>query len=424
MIVQRHSLDISNPWREVTVDDIRAPFDTALATGPFGSSIGSQYFRTDGIPVIRGSNLSADSGVRLIDDGLVYLSKEKAAEFKRSVVRQGDLVFTCWGTINQVGLIDERARYPEYVISNKQMKLSPDPSKADSLFLYYLFSGSELQQSITNSSIGSSVPGFNLGLLRCLHFQLPPLPEQRAIAAALSDTDDLIASLERLIAKKRAVKQAAMQQLLTGKTRVPGFDGKWETKRLATVADVKTGPFGAQLHESDYVQWGTPIITVEHLGEFGVDCTNPPPMVSDKDRIRLQQYGLRTGDIAFSRVGSIDRNALIRQPQDGWLFSGRLLRVRPGAAVAPEFLSYYFHGEVFKTRIRTVAVGQTMASLNTKILNDTIIEFPSLPEQRAISTVLGDIDAEIVALEQKRDKNKALKQGMMQELLTGRIRLV
>ena len=88
------------------------------------------------MPVIRGSNLSQDVGIRLLDDGLVFLTEEKAKEFKRSMAQRGDLVFTCWGTIDQVGLIDDRARFREYVISNKQMKLTPDPRKADTLFLY------------------------------------------------------------------------------------------------------------------------------------------------------------------------------------------------------------------------------------------------------------------------------------------------
>ena len=253
---------------------------------------------------------------------------------------------------------------------------------------------------------------------------LPPLPEQRAIAGALSDVDALIGALDQLIAKKRDLKQAAMQQLLTGKTRLPGFHGEWEVKRLGEIADVKTGPFGSSLHESDYVPDGTPIITVEHLGEFGVAHFNLP-LVSDSDRHRLRAYSLEIGDIVFSRVGSVDRNALIRPDEEGWLFSGRLLRVRPDRkkAFAP-FVSYQFHGEAFKGLVRNVAVGQTMACLNTQILKGIAVVLPSLPEQTAIAEVLSDMDAELTALTQRRDKTRALKQGMMQELLTGNTRLV
>src|SRR5262245_7248706 len=119
-------------WREYSVEDVAASTPYALATGPFGSSISSRFFRTDGIPVIRGSNLSQDVGTRLVDDDCVFISEEKAEEFSRSIVRHGDLVFTCWGTIDQVGLIDDSAGHSRYVISNKQMKLTPDPARFDS----------------------------------------------------------------------------------------------------------------------------------------------------------------------------------------------------------------------------------------------------------------------------------------------------
>jgi type I restriction enzyme S subunit len=215
-----------------------------------------------------------------------------------------------------------------------------------------------------------------------------------------------------------------MQQLLAGQTRLPGFQGKWEVKLLGEISDVKTGPFGSSLHESDYVRDGTPIITVEHLSEFGVEHSSLP-MVSESDRRRLRAYSLDVGDIVFSRVGSVDRNALIRVTEAGWLFSGRLLRVRPDKQrVFAPFLSYQFHGETFKNSVRNVAVGQTMASLNTQILKGISVVLPSLREQSAIAEVLMEIDEELSMLRERRKKTQALKQGMMQELLTGRVRLV
>src|SRR5258708_2911526 len=143
---------MSSVWRTAAVEDIKAPTENALVTGPFGSNISSRFFTEAGIPVIRGSNLSDDVGTRLIDDGLAFVDEFKARELARSIVRPGDLVFTCWGTVNQVGLIDNRARYTAYVISNKQMKLTPDPNRADSLVLYYLFSGPDLQHPINSQS--------------------------------------------------------------------------------------------------------------------------------------------------------------------------------------------------------------------------------------------------------------------------------
>jgi type I restriction enzyme, S subunit len=201
-------------------------------------------------------------------------------------------------------------------------------------------------------------------------------------------------------------------------TEVGVIPEEWEVKRLGVVSDIKTGPFGSSLHERDYVNDGTPIITVEHLGEFGI-IHNNMPMVSDADKKRLSAYSMQTNDIVFSRVGSVDRNSLVSEKENGWLFSGRLLRIRINSkSILPKYLSYHFHQETFKQRIRSVAVGQTMASLNTQILKEIDVIIPSnFPEQRAIAAALSDMDALIEAQEKLIAKKKAIKQGAMQELL-------
>jgi len=198
----------------------------------------------------------------------------------------------------------------------------------------------------------------------------------------------------------------------------------WKVTKLGEVADVKTGPFGSALHEKDYVDDGTPIITVEHLDEQGVIYANLP-MVSDLDRKRLNAYSLIKGDIVFSRVGSVDRNSLIKEEEIGWLFSGRLLRIRLKTSdVYSPYLSYYFNQESTKQRIRAVAVGQTMASLNTQILKNIDIAFPTTKsEQIAIATILSDIDALIVSLDSLIAKKRDIKQATMQQLLIGKMRL-
>lgn len=307
---------------------------------------------------------------------------------------------------------------------NQDIKALVPRSDVDSDFLLWWLTGNEplLLGITTESTHGTKrVP---MDGLRGVEIDVPPPSEQHAIASALNDVDALLDGLDRLIAKKRALKQAAMQQLLTGRRRLERFTGTWQVRQLGAIADIKTGPFGSSLHERDYVEVGTPIVTVEHLGEFGIEHRNLP-LVSETDRRRLCAYALIEGDIVFSRVGSIDRNALVRSSESGWLFSGRLLRVRTEARrVSAPFLSYLFHGEPFRSAVRAVAVGQTMASLNTRILSGLAVALPSLAEQTAIATVLSDIDAELAALETRRDKTRLLKQAMMHELLTGRTRLI
>jgi type I restriction enzyme, S subunit len=159
---------------------------------------------------------------------------------------------------------------------------------------------------------------------------------------------------------------------------------------------IQTGPFGSLLHKEDYVEVGTPIITVEHLDENRIRADDSP-CVSEDDYQRLSKFQLRTGDIVFSRVGSVDRRALVRDTEDGWLFSGRCLRVRPDASkIDPLYLSYFFGLPSFKKYIRAIAVGATMPSLNTKILSNIPVPYPrDVNEQRAIAHILGSLDDKI-----------------------------
>jgi type I restriction enzyme, S subunit len=198
-------------WRRVAIEELAAPGKNSLATGPFGSAISARYFTESGVPVIRGSNLSLDIGERLIDRELVFIPHGLAEKFVRSRVKAGDLVFTCWGTIGQVGLIDDRSMYDEYIVSNKQMKLTPNPDLASSLFLYYAFSNSDFVERLQGISIGSSVPGFNLGQLRSMELVIPALAEQEAVAAVLGALDDNIAVNNELSRTERELARAHLR---------------------------------------------------------------------------------------------------------------------------------------------------------------------------------------------------------------------
>jgi type I restriction enzyme S subunit len=373
------------------------------------------------VPVLRMGNLQ-DGKIDWSD--LVYTSDEM--EISKYSLRQGDVLFNRTNTIDLVGKTSIYLGEQPAIFAGYLIRVNVIHDTLDSRYLNYILNTEfSKKYSLKVLSVAVGQANINGQKLKTYPIPIPPAKEeQSAIAEALGDVDALLSGLDKLIAKKRDLKQATMQQLLTGKTRLPGFGGEWKVRRLGEVADVKTGPFGSSLHERDYVLDGTPIITVEHLGERGVEHVNLP-MVSDADCKRLSAYALEVGDIVFSRVGSVDRNALVRETEAGWLFSGRLLRVRPQRKlVHPMFLSYQFHSERFKQAVRNVAVGQTMASLNTKILNGLVVYLPTLAEQSAIADVLSDTDAELAALEARLDKTRLLKQGMMQELLTGKTRLV
>lgn len=254
---------------------------------------------------------------------------------------------------------------------------------------------------------------------------IPSPEEQRAIAQALSDVDALLAALDRLIAKKRDIKQATMQQLLTGQTRLPGFKGEWEPVRLGDLFTFKNGLNKGK----EFFGHGTPI--VNYMDVFGSPVIRTSKLAGrvSLTKPELKNFDVRKGDVFFTRTSETPEeigmaSVMIDDPVDT-VFSGFVLRARPlDDRLDDGFKAYCFGSSAIRKQITSKASYTTRALTNGKILSEVLLPVPSLPEQTAIAAVLSDMDAELAALEQRQAKTRALKQGMMQELLTGRTRLV
>jgi type I restriction enzyme S subunit len=257
---------------------------------------------------------------------------------------------------------------------------------------------------------------------------LPPLPEQRAIAKALSDVDELLGGLDRLITKKRDLKQAAMQQLLTGQTRLPGFHGEWDVKRLGDVIHlIRGGIYGEE--KPRHGLRPSSVATTAHIEQD--DTWNDKEMpVRYFTEENLRDYATVEGDLIV--VKSSGSAASIQSGKLGFIdteragkfvFSNFLMLLRP-TAVLPRFLYFYLCSHNVKKLLPTLVEASTYPNIRLGDYLAVEIPVPPLPEQTAIASVLTDMDAELAGLEQRREKTRALKQAMMQELLTGRIRLV
>jgi len=329
-----------------------------------------------------------------------------------SPVRGPGVVTGRYGTIGEVFFLEE-----DFWPLNTTLYIR-DFKGNDPLYISYLLRTVDFH----SHSGKSGVPGVNRNDLHGLDIRLPRPHEQRAIAGALSDMDALINGLDQLIAKKRDLKQAAMQQLLTGQRRLPGFSGAWETKRLGDL-----GIFfkGKGIKKDKAQSEGIPCI---RYGEIYTRYNDYARLLSTfiSSEVASQSQKIYKGDLAFAGSGetSEEIGKCVAYLGDGEAYAGGdTVILRPDSQNSM-FLGFYLNTPIIATQKSRLGQGDAVVHISASHLAQIKIYLPEKPEQDAIAAVLSDMDAELSALELRRDKTRALKQGMMQELLTGRIRLV
>jgi type I restriction enzyme, S subunit len=405
---------IPEDWECSNVRGIASNARNALVGGPFGSDLVSTDYVETGVPVIRGQNMSR----QWVSGNFAFVTTAKARSLESNLARPGDIVFTQRGTLGQVSLVPT-GPYDSYLVSQSQMKLSVNQRVADPLFFFYVFTSERQQELIRGGTIQTGVPHINLGILRDISVQLPPLPEQRAIAGALGDVDALLGALDRLIAKKRDLKQAAMQQLLTAQTRLPGFTGKWETSSVGNEFEIK---LGKMLDAEKNVGVPKPFIgnRAVQWGRIDISDIATVPM----SRTDIERFRLKTGDLLVCEGGEVGRAAIWDAPTDDCYYQKALHRLRPLRGFDPRLMAALLRLWSDRGQFSNYITQTSIAHLPREKFLEMPLLVPSPLEQIAIANVLSDMDAELTALEQRRDKTHLLKQGMMQELLTGRTRLV
>lgn len=373
-------------------------------------------WKQSGTPIIRIQNLN---------DPYASFNYSQAPVAEANRVDTGDLLFAWSGTIGS----SFGARLwtgVSGVLNQHIFKVLMNENEITPSFALLVFS--RVEEDIAKQAHGfkASFVHVKKSDLVKITLPLPPLPEQTAIASALSDMDALLDGLDRLITKKRNLKQAAMQQLLTGKTRLAGFEGEWEVKRLRDVGSTYGG-LTAKTKE-DFGNGDSQYITF--LNVMMNVVINPRQFDSVRVGVTESQNKVFCGDILFNGSSETpDELALCslmtHDVQDLYLNSFCFgFRLKNDALVDGLFLTYYIRSSEGRELIKTMAQGSTRYNLSKSIFLTTLIRLPTLEEQTAIAAVLADMDAEIAALEQRRTKTRDIKQGMMQELLTGRTRLV
>jgi len=309
-------------------------------------------------------------------------------------------------------------------------------------FIYHTLYSHETSKYFYACVVGSNYPALNNNDVEKLNIPTPSLPEQRKIAEILSAWDKAIDLVGKQIESKQWLKKGLMQQLLTGRVRFRDYVEStklMQTKYAAIPADwtvntvfelgkknhdtVQTGPFGAQLHASDYVEEGIPLILIRNIEDNRLDPDNIP-RITEKDAERLSKYALQENDIVFSRVGRVGSCFIAAKEHVGWIISGQTLRIRlPKNVINIDYLSYAIQDTSVKKYLMAVSIGSTRKSISTMILEKLPIISPSQDEQTSIAIVLKRCDAEIVGLKEKINILRKQKRGLMQKLLTGEVRM-
>lgn len=414
------------------LDELAVDEPYAIVGGPFGSKLTSGDYVDEGIPVIRGTNLNG--GRYLTHDDLVFVSEQKMREdLFGNLARRGDIVFTQRGTLGQVAIIPRDAPFDTYVVSQSQMKMTVNPLKADVRFIYYWFSRRETIESIVSRNASSGVPHINLKVLRNFQICLPEVRTQERIADVLSAYDDLIDNNLRRIALFEQSAQMLFREWFVylrfpGHEHVEVVEGVpvgWHIRSLSDLCPpgngIQTGPFGSQLHQSDYTEQGVPVVMPKDIQDFRLksgDIARVPEELADK----LGRHRMVVGDTVYGRRGDIGRRAFIGRRQSGWLCGTGSLRIRPNPVeIVPRYLFEALGSPSTAGFIANQAKGSTMPNLSAGAMQRVPILCPPIHLQHSFAEAIEPIKEMVEVLTDQNNLLATARDLLLPRLMSGDI---
>lgn len=410
------------------------PWDTATI-GDFldfknGLNKGKEFFG-HGTPIVNYTDVYKKRGLMKNDVcGKVSLTSD---EIHRFDARKNDVFFTRTSeTPEEVGMSSVLLEnIDDCVFSGFVLRGRPKNDMLVPEYCKYCFTTEAVRSAIIMGCTYTTRALTNGKQLSAIEIAVPPKPEQKAIAQSLTEIDELISSLKKLITKKKAIKQGAIQELLTGKRRLPGFSGEWETFVFGDLFDfISNNAFTrAQLSVSGKVK---NIHYGDILTKFGTyisaDSNEIPYIKKEIDLSRFaEKCYLQSGDVVIADTAedeTVGKALEVINVECPVLAGQHTLLCRPKVRFAVKFLGYYLNAACYHDQLLPFIVGTKVSSISKASIAQTKLIVPKYEEQRAISCILSDMDDEIAELEQKLAKYRQVKQGMMQQLLAGKVRLV
>lgn len=348
-----------------------------------------------------------------------YISKGLYEDYKQrfSYPQKGDVLISAAGTLGRTIVFEGKDAYFQ---DSNIVWLATDKELLCNEYLYHYYKVIKW-----GASEGSTIARLYNGIICNTHIALPDVEEQKQIATVLSEIDELISLTEKQISKKKAIKQGAMQELLTGKRRLPGFSGEWETRTLHEISnEMVDGPFGSNLKTEHYtMERQVRIIQLSNIGEAGWNNANVK-YTTFSHAAELQRCIVQPGSILIAKMMPAGRAIICPDNEKSYILGSDVVKVVPNSSVDSRYLVYATKSRFYLDQIADDTQGSTRARTSVSKLRKTAILFPEKDEQISIADILSEMDMEIAALEGKIAKYRQIKQGMMQQLLTGKIRLV
>lgn len=404
---------VNNSWKSVTLSQI--------GTLQKGSGISRAESNSGMLPAVRYGELYTvhNNYVRTYTS---HISREVANKALR--VHYGDVLFACSGETKEdiakcAAIIDNSEVYAGGDI----IVLSPT-TEIDPIFLGFILNTQNVIQQRAQKAQGDAIVHISADSIKSIEITVPEYAEQVKIAKVLYGIDTLIVNLEKLIAKKKAIKQGAMQELLTGKRRLPGFDGAWVTVSLQNAScDVLNGDRSDRYPSGDdFKAFGVPFINAGHLQNNKVSFENMDYIAPEHFDL-LSGVKLQQGDLLFCLRGSLGKFAIV--DFDTGAPASSLCAIRCRGKLLSSYLPHLLASDIFKRLISNANTGSSQPNLSAEGVAKFEVTIPEdADEQLAIANVLNDLSAEIESFEEKLIKYSRIKQAMMSELLTGRIRLI
>jgi len=404
--------NIPSNWDYGYLLDIASKEKKAIISGPFGSNISRKYFVDKGVPVIRGNNLSLNIGQRFIDNNFVYVTEDKAEDLN-AWATVDDLVFTAAGTIGQVGIIAHGQKYRTYIISNKQLRITVDPSKMLPIFAYYWFASSFMQNWIASCDTGSTIPLINLTVLKSLPVPVPPLPEQRAIASVLSSLDTKIDLLHRQNKTLEAMAETLFRQWFVEE------EGEgWGEGVLHDVISVKGGTTPST-KKSEYwdgdIYWTSPRDLSNHTSVFIFDTKRK---ITERGLAKIGSGLLPIGTVLLSSRAPIGYLAITEIP----------LAINQGyiAIVCDKVVSNYFIYLWCKANmeeIQNLGNGSVFQEIAKSVFKEISITIPPPPLLEDFDKTVNPVFSKIKTNQQQIRTLEKLRDTLLPKLMGGEVRI-